>query len=127
MIAKEKFGQRSEARKGALIAKEKFGQRSEADYKKVLMNLYQINTDSPKASGRTSHKVVISSISEKPLPVYFASNMDQDKIRNILNDPKQNPFKLGFVVDVNVENNSDKLPGFYRVLNVIEIIKNDEQ
>ena len=111
------------AKKGALLAQKHLDAKGDADYEKVLMYFYQTNIDDPKANGRTADKAVISSIWDKPLPVFFVSDLDQQKIRYILDDPKENPFKLSFVVDVNVETNMNEIPTFYRVVNLVQIIR----
>lgn len=115
------------AQRGALIAQKLLEHRGDADFKKVLMYFYQTNIDNPKSSGRTSDKAVIKLISDKPLPVFFVSNLDQQKIRYVLDDPNENPFKLSFVVDVNVETDRNEIPRFYRVISVDEIIREEDQ
>lgn len=115
-----------DAKRGALLAQKSLEYKGEADYKKVLMYFYQTNVDDPKASGRTADKAIIKTIFDRPLPVFFISELDQQKIRYILDDPNENPFRLSFIVDVNVETDRNDLPRFYRVINVNEIIKDDE-
>jgi hypothetical protein len=114
------------ARKGALIAQKALEYKGEADHRSVLMYFYQTNTDEPKATGRTGNKAIIKSISQKPLPVYFVSEMDQQRIMYTLADPKINPFKASLIVDVNVETDRNEIPRFYRIVNVHEIIPSDE-
>lgn len=84
------------ARKGALIAQKALEYKGEADHKSVLMYFYQANTDEPRVTGRTGNKAIIKSISEKPLPVIFVSEIDQQKIMYTLAEPKMNLFK-GYV------------------------------
>lgn len=114
------------ARKGALIAQKALEYKGEADYKGVLMYFYQANTDEPKVTGRTGNKVIIKSISEKPLPVFFVSELDQQKITYTLTEPKTNVFKASFIVDVNVETDRKDIPRLYRVIRVHEIIPGGE-
>ena len=113
------------AKRGALLAQKLLEHRGDADYKKVSMHFYQTNIDDPKASGRTADKAIIRTISDKPLPVYFVSDLDQQKIRYILDDPNENPFRVSLVVDVNVETNRHDEPVFYRIMGVDEIITDD--
>ena len=113
------------AKQGTLLAQKYLDYKGESDYKKVLMYFYQTNIDDPKASGRTSDKVVIKTVLDRPLPVYFVSELDRQKIRRILDDPNENPFKMSFVVDVNVETDRKEIPTFYRVINVSEIIREE--
>jgi len=65
-------------------------------------------------------------IYEKPLPVYFISDLDQQKIRFIIHDEKRNPLKVSFNVDVNVEKDRNNTPKFYRIVNVHEIYTDEE-
>ena len=114
------------ARKGALIAQKALEYKGEADYRSVLMYFYQTNTDEPKAAGNTGDKAIIKSISHKPLPVYFVSEMDQQRIMYTLEDPRINLFKASLVVDVNVETDRNEVPKFYRIIHVHQIIPGDE-
>ena len=82
--------------------------------------------DSPKSGGRTDDKALINSISPKPLPVHFASQLDQARINDMKADPNQNPFKSAFRVDVNVETDRNRTPKFYRVLHIHEVIADED-
>ncbi len=123
-FSKEDVGQ---AMEGILIEEKALEYTGEADHKKVSMYFYQTNTDDPKSSGPTADKAVIKSISEKALKVHFVSDLDQQKIRYILDNKNENPFRLNFVVDVNVEVNRHRIPIFYRVINVHDIIREAEE
>jgi hypothetical protein len=67
------------------------------------------------SQGERGDKVVIEEISEKPLPVYIAN--DADKKRMI--QGRDNPFLLGFIVDVDLIVVKDRLRG-YRVTKLYE-------
>lgn len=41
-------------------------------------------------------------------------------------DPHQNPFKAAFRVDVNVETDRNRIPRFYRVVHIHEVIPEDQ-
>ena len=113
------------ARKGALVAMQALEHTADADHKNMLMYFYQTNTDEPKATGRTGDKAVIKSLHEKPLPVYFLSELDQQKITYLIHDEEHNPLKISLNVDVNVETDRNDKPIFYRVLHVHEIYTED--
>jgi len=115
-----------QARKGALLAQKALEQTGEADYKSVLMYFHQTNIDDPKSSGRTGDKAVIKTISDKPLPVYFVSEVDQQKIAYTLQDPAVNPLKASIIVDVNVETDRNNIPRIYRVIDVLDIIPGED-
>jgi hypothetical protein len=114
------------ARKGALIAQKSLEYKGEAEHRSVLMYFYQTNIDDPKSVGRTGDKAIIRAISGKPLPVYFVSEMDQQKIAYTVSDPAVNPFKASYIVDVNVETDRNDVPRFYRIVRVIDIIPGED-
>lgn len=111
-----------EAQKGALLAQRALEEKGDADYKNVLMYFYQANIDNSKAEGKTAEKAVIKSISSKELPVFFVSQLDQDRIRGLKDNPKMNIFKASYRVDVNVETDRNETPKFYRIMRLHEII-----
>lgn len=115
-----------EAKKGALICEKALEYRGDADHSKVLMYLYQTNTDEPKESGNTGEKAVISSISKKPLKIYWVSELDQQKISFHKSDADVNPFRCSYIVDVNVEVDRHDNPVFYRVVHLHEIVNSED-
>jgi len=116
----------AEAQRGALIAQKVLDYKGEADHKNVLMYFQRTSTEEAKADGRTDDKAIIKSISEKPLPVHFASQLDQARINDLKSDPHSNPFKAAYRVDVNVETDRKGLPRFYRVVHLHEILPEEE-
>lgn len=116
-----------QAQKGALIAERALEYKSDADYKNVLMYFHQTNVENPKADGTTGDKAIIKAVSDKPLKVYFISDLDSDKVKSFIHDPLMNPFKASYRVDVNVEKDRNNIPLFYRVMRLHEIIPNDDK
>ncbi|WP_324751177.1 hypothetical protein SH591_07465 [Sphingomonas sp. LY54] len=116
----------AEVQRGALIAQKVLDYRGDADHKNVLMYFQRTSTDDAKAQGRTDDKAIIRSISEKPLPVHFASQLDQERINDLKSDPKANPFKAAYRVDVNVETDRKGIARFYRVVHLHEILPEEE-
>jgi len=115
-----------EARRGALIASKALEYRGDADHKEVLMYFHQTNLDDAKAQGTTGDRAVVASISDKPLPVHFISDLDRDRVRDLKDDEDTNPLRLELRVDVNVEKNRNDVPRFYRVLHVHEVIRDED-
>lgn len=113
------------AEDGATRALAALDLREKADKEKVLMYFYQTNIEDPKTDGRTGDKAVISSISPDPLRVYIIPEVDQQKVRYVLDDKSSNPLHTGFVVDVNVENDRNGRPKIYRVVRVHDVIYDD--
>ena len=111
-----------EIRRGALIAKQALDYRGNAQHPNVLMYYYQTNIDEPKSEGRTADRVVIRSVSEQALPVHFLSEIDRQRIQDRWGEVDFNPFKASYRVDVNVEEDRNGRPKYYRVLRLHEII-----
>lgn len=116
----------AEAQRGALIAQKVLDYRGGADHENVLLYFQRTSTTAPKSDGRTDDKAIINSISAKALPVHFASALDAARVSDMKSDPKQNPFKAAFRVDVNVETDRNQVPRFYRVVHIHEVILDDE-
>ena len=116
----------AEAQRGALIAQKVLDYRGDADHENVLLYFERTSTKGAKSDGRTDDKAVINSISPKALPVHFASALDAARINDMKADPRQNPFKAGFRVDVNVETDRNQIPRFYRVVHFHEVISDDD-
>jgi hypothetical protein len=114
-----------EAKKGALLAKEALDQKEDATYKNVLMYFQQTNTNEARDTGRTDDKAVIKAIHPKELPVYFVSEIDQQKINYEKHDPDKNPLKSSYRVDVNVETDRYNVSRFYRIIRINEVIPPD--
>lgn len=115
------------ARKGAILAQSLLEARGDADYKKVLMFFHQTNSDESKTEGKTGERVIIRTVSEKPLPVYIVSQLDKERLMSQKDDPNLNPFKVSYLVDVNVETDRHGIPKHYRVLKIHDVIPDDSQ
>jgi hypothetical protein len=114
-----------EAENGAYRVLQVLEDGEKADKEKVLLYFFQTNTDDPKSGGRTGDKGLIASVSPKPLSVYVLSEVDQQRIRHVLDDKGQNPLHTGFVVDVNIENDRKGMPKIYRVLRIHDVEYDD--
>jgi hypothetical protein len=112
----------TDARRGALLASQALEFRGDVDHPNVLMYFYQANIDDPKSVGKTGYRAIIKSISDEDLPVHFVSELDQDRIRDLVKDPELNPFMASYRVDVNVEVDRNDKPKFYRVAKLHEVI-----
>lgn len=66
-------------------------------------------------------RVIIESISETDLPLIYASDLAEQRIKHEIRVADENVFKKGFVVDVNVETRNGN-PIAYRVTNVHQVI-----
>ena len=81
---------------------------------------HRTDRDKAKTSGNTSDRGVVSKVTNKPLPVYFASNME--KAKHDMNMQDKNPFELVYIVDVFVSYDPDGNPKFYTISDVKKTI-----
>lgn len=89
---------------------------------RVLMIFSQSNIKSSEPGSRTGEKVLIRDISDKELPLIYASDLVEKKIKHEIRDGDDNVFKKGFVVDVSIEINRNGKPIAYRVTDLHQII-----
>ena len=83
------------------------------------MYWHQTNKDEGKDSGRTGDLATIPSISHNPVPVLFPP--DNVFLKREMMETDQNPFNLGFYVDVHVQY-LDNEPITYGLLSLNETI-----
>jgi len=76
-----------------------------------------------KERGRTGDRVIISDLTDQPLPVYFPKEAAAIK-RRIL-DQTENPFAKGYIVDAIVQYGGDDTPKVYSVIELHDIVDID--
>jgi hypothetical protein len=76
--------------------------------------------DAPKDK-RSGERVVIPQISDKDLPIIYASDLAEQRVKHEIREADDNIFKKGFSVDVSVLYRSSR-PLVYRILNVHEVV-----
>jgi len=86
--------------------------------KNVVLQFHQINIGEFKSSGRTGDRAIVKSVQDKDLPVFFASQIDKDKMERLVVDSNINPLSVSFSADIFVETNSKEKPVAYRVINL---------
>jgi hypothetical protein len=94
---------------------------SSADYERVLMVFKQSNVKDAATGKRTGERVAIEDVSSRDLPLIYASELAEQRIKHEVRDADDNVYKKGFVVDVNVQYSGGK-PAGYRVTNVHQVI-----
>lgn len=90
-------------------------QRTDADYLRVLMVFSQANTKGTPPGKRSGERVTIEAISDRDLPLIYASELTEQRIKHEIAEADENVFKKGFVVDVNVQLHGGR-PVAYRVM-----------
>ena len=97
-----------------------------ATHSRVLMQFRRSDADSAKVGKRSGEMVRINSISNKKLPLIYASDLAERQIKHHIAEDSDNVFKKGFVVDVNVERRGDK-PLAYGVMHLHQVIDLDDE
>jgi hypothetical protein len=111
------------AQQGAIKQLEASEFKEAADYKSVLMHMPQMHQNKTKKTGKTSPDMgIIETIYPKELPVFWLSDMDAKKVKG----QAESPFKLNYVVDVNVQTVAGA-PRAYRILRLCDILREPEQ
>ncbi len=99
--------------------------KSEADHERVLMRFVRPSIEKVSSHRRTGERALIESVHDKPLAVFYASDLARERIQHEMKDGEGNIFRLLFDVDVNVEMSKGK-PIAYRVMAVHDITDADE-
>lgn len=94
---------------------------SGVNHTRVLMIFQQSNIKMPAVGKRTGEQVLIEAISDRTLPLIYASQLAEEKIKHEIKEADDNIFKKGLVVDVNVEMRTDK-PVAYKVTELHQVI-----
>lgn len=88
----------------------------------VLMVFWQSNLKDPKTGKKTGERVIIETVSPKPLAVVYETALAGERIKHEMEQGERNLYKLGFYVDCYVERLQGK-PVAYRITNVRDIIE----
>lgn len=100
--------------------------KTDADYKRVLLRFVRPSVEAGKP-GRKSERGIIQRIHSRALPILYASDLAEQRVRHELLAAEGNVFHKLFDVDVNVELNSKALPVGYRIVDVHAVIEGDEE
>lgn len=85
--------------------------------KKVPFIWHRTDREKGKEKGQTSDRGIVAKITDKPLPVFFASETDsKDRMVRIA----ENPFNRVYVVDVDVQYDESNEPKGYTILNIYD-------
>jgi hypothetical protein len=86
---------------------------------------FRTDRDKGRASGQTSDRGIIAKVSDRPLPVYFASEVENQK--DMMVKSKANPFSVVYLIDASVEYDEKDNPRSYTILNIHKIIDGGEE
>jgi hypothetical protein len=88
---------------------------------RVLMIFTRSDINDAPPDKRSGERVLISEISDRELPLIYASGLAEERIKHETRETDENIFKKGFVVDVMVLKKGER-PVAYKVLNVHSVI-----
>lgn len=99
----------------------KLEHKGHAEYERTLMIFKQSNVKDLPVGKRTGEWVQIENISDRELPLIYASALAEQRIKHEIREAEDNVYKKGFVVDVNLETKGGR-PVAYRVTNLHQVI-----
>jgi len=92
-----------------------------ADHPHVLMYFKRSDVGEVAVGKRSGERVAIESISRRDLPLIYASNLAEERIKHETRDADENVFHKGFFVDVNLQTKGGR-PVAYAVTHVHQVI-----
>lgn len=92
-----------------------------ADHTRVLMTFKRSDIGDVAVGKKSGERVVIEKISDKDLPLVYASDLAEERIKHEIRDAEDNIYHKGFVVDVNVQYKGGREVA-YAVTNVHQVI-----
>ncbi len=95
--------------------------KEQAQHPKVLLVFQQTKASAARMGKPTGDLGIVESIDTKPHKVVYVSQLAGDQIKAQIKAPGQNPYEVGFIVDVNVETVGGR-PKAYRVMALHEVI-----
>jgi hypothetical protein len=87
----------------------------------VMMVFTRSDVTSVPVGKSTGERVRIEAVSDRRLPLIYASDLAEQQIKAEITDAFDNVYRKGFIVDVNVESRQGR-PIAYRVTNLHQVI-----
>lgn len=103
------------------IARQRIEQRGGETSERVLMVFTRTDIGTPALGQNTVERVKIEFLSDKSLPLVYASDLAEERIKYEITEARDNVYKKGFMVDVIVETRNGK-PVAYKVAHVHQVI-----
>ncbi len=86
-----------------------------------MMVFTQTNVKTPRLEKRTGERVVIDEISPADKALVYASELAEQQIKHEITESDDTVFKKGFIVDVAIMKNGDRVIA-YKVINLHQVI-----
>ena len=100
--------------------------RTAVDLPGVVMRLHQSSVAEPSVGKKTSEKGVIERYDMTPRPLIYASENAAQRIKGVIAEAGDNPYKKLFVVDVDVEI-AGGVARAYRILDVKDVLDIEDE
>jgi len=107
------------------MARQQIERRGGETSQRVLMVFTRTDVGTPALGQSTGERVKIESISDRSLPLVYASDLAEERIKYEITEASENVYKKGFMVDVIVETRNGK-PVAYKVAHVHQVIELEE-
>lgn len=101
--------------------------RTDVDHERVLMHFVRPSIEDVALGKRTGERAVIDKVYPRALPVVYASDLAEQRIRDEMRQSHENVFKKLFDVDVNVELRADGKPMAYRIMAVHTVTDSSDE
>jgi hypothetical protein len=96
--------------------------KTDANHERVLMTFVRSSVQTAAVGKRSGELVTIPALHDKPLPIVYASDLAEQRIKHEIVDGDDNVYKRAFDVDVNVEQRLDGKPIAYRIVELHAVI-----
>lgn len=106
------------------ITRQQIDHASGAEHQRVMMTFTRSDIRGAALGKRSGELVQIESVSDRSLPLIYASELAEQQIKHEIAEAEDNVYKKGFIVDVNVETQRGK-PVAYRVTHLHQVIDLD--
>jgi hypothetical protein len=91
------------------------------NHERVLMTFTRSDVRTTAVGKRSGEQVRIETISDRSVPIIYASELAERAIKYEITEAEDNVYKKGFVVDVNLELRQGRLAA-YRITNLHQVI-----
>lgn len=81
-------------------------------HRRVLMRYTRTDVHDATVNKRSGERVLIAEISDKEMPVMYASELAEQEIREYIREADENAYKRGFVVDVMVQMSGEAMNAY---------------
>ncbi|WP_435259729.1 hypothetical protein ACSBLW_08230 [Thioclava sp. FR2] len=92
---------------------------------RTLMIFTRSDVNDAPTDKRSGERVLISEVTDKELPLIYASGLSEQRIKHVIREADENIFKKGFVVDVLVLHRGSR-PIAYKLTDVHDVIDIDD-